>query len=366
MKVCVLSATLDFYGGAAQVVVEISNGLKALGHDVTLVTPAISPDVSTKLRNIEVVAQKNYISAGGMHKYLKEVLYFASCSSIIKRHDIIFCNNFPSNWACVLKKTIWMCNEPTSVEIRHKNKRGIKKLIANLVVGLDKLIVKRFLKSAIVADDYNYCRFLQLYGMQSIPIPYGINVDLFKFHKRRARDGKFNILQVGVVTPEKNQMRTLSALKAIRETGVDATVTFVGKKQADYWGILDKYILDNNLVPHVRWSDNLPPEAIRDFYINHDVLFHPVLDQGGWLSAFEAVATGIPVILSPEFTGATFARKNGLALVTNSFESAVEYVGDISDDELLRRSEWVIDNLRWRKFVTSVEKILSDVLNGTN
>jgi glycosyltransferase involved in cell wall biosynthesis len=103
-------------------------------------------------------------------------------------------------------------------------------------------------------------------------------------------------------------------------------------------------------------------------YSKTDVLIHPVKEQGGWLTPFEAISAGVPIIVSPELTCHQTIYENALGDVSKfyagSINSVYRYQGvDVFDrnQELCKR--WVKNNLTWDKFGESMVKYFQEIVN---
>ena len=340
-------------------VVKIANGLiEKYNYEVTLIVPNISNDVITFFNvNVRIISEKKAIGENGAIRYLREILFFYKKKSYIKRNEIILTNNFPSNWACIFGKGIWICNEPTIVEINYKKNNFFKKFIGFFILKIDKYIVKKYANIVFVADEYNKNRFINLYEKIPFINNYGINNnEIYKTRILERKKSEIKLIQVGVISEQKNQIQSLRSLKIIRESNINAKLIIVGpRSDARYFDLLLRNIKKNKLEKFVVWYENEPQEFIKKLLLESDIFLHPVKDQGGWLSVFEAIEIGVPVIVSKEFTGSDIILKNDLGMVTNIFDSRIiEYAVNLKTEDILKRRQWVKDNLSWNKFIANI------------
>lgn len=116
---------------------------------------------------------------------------------------------------------------------------------------------------------------------------------------------------------------------------------------------VDKFIHDNNLEGHVVFLGHVTRDELRYLYHNADVMLHPISSQGGWLSPFEMICAGKPVIVSKDLTAASIIEREQIGIVTDNY---VEALLDVYlNKEKYRRmssrgSEYVRAHLSWDRF----------------
>lgn len=354
-----VAPSFDFFGGAAVVFVKLANHLQHYGHEITVLTHNLSGDVISLLD-----VKKIIYSSSRPCGYLLKVFFITSKLYKIQHDfDVINIHNFPAVLGLIFSKkpALWMCNEPPSVELRYKTRAGFKKIIVSFLLIIDKFIVHRKVNKIVVADFFNKKRIESEYGKDSQVIPYGIDTEFYKY-QNKPKD-EFVILQVGVITPEKNQLETLKAFKSISDSIKNARLVFAGRPEESYYKVVLKEANDLGLFEKVIFLENQTPDSIKDLYYKSSLLIHPVKSQGGWLSAFEAISCGLPVITSEEFTAKDVISENSLAIVTEDYAQAIMEIwrNPIPNLELQRRSKWVKDNLSWDKFCNDFMSSLRNV-----
>jgi len=205
-------------------------------------------------------------------------------------------------------------------------------------------------------------------------IPYGIDHDYFAVddeklagYKEEARKRKyhFQILQVGTVTPLKNQMATLRVLRELKDWGIRAGVVFTGWIDWQYKKELDRYIARHKLEDNTLFLEQVDRHILRSLYYTSNILLHPIKDQGGWLSPFEAICCKLPVVTSVEFTASDIIMREKLGYVVND---PVDAILDImahppSGEELERKRQWIKDNLSWDRYCKGVLRVFKEVVS---
>ena len=335
MKVLIIHHDKGIMGGAEEVVTQLSNYLVSHGHGVELVFERTPWQLMRGVR------------------------------THIKWADIINVHNFPSTLASfpTRKPIVWMCNEPPELFTNLKRKP---------IEAFNRWWVRKSKMKVIVADEMQAIRFQGIYGAEPRVIPYGIDYKFWSQGRREKTEvlpgfpnRRLRLLQVGTITPYKNQIESICVLnELILEGDIDASLTLVGgfTDKKYYKEILDliNYIeSDERFKGRISLLGQQSKEAIRNLYMSHDVLLHPVDRQGGWLVPFEAMCAGIPVITTPSFTASDIIEDNKLGVVTNVLSCGVERA---LKEDFSHAGEWVKNNLTWKRFGESMVKVFEEAL----
>ena len=194
----------------------------------------------------------------------------------------------------------------------------------------EKYLVKNKIKNIVVSDKFNTERFHTIYGLRPTIINYGIDYDFFSGRGEGEQQeddsfaNKFVILHVGMITPFKNQMESLKALNATKNKIPESVLVFAGGGyDENYKKLIDAYIQDNNILDRVIFKGHINRSQLRSLYHRSNVMIHPIKAQGGWLSPFEMMRAGKPVIVSKEFTASYLVEKNRLAIITDNYDEAI-------------------------------------------
>lgn len=347
MNVLIAHPCKGFYGGAEEVVVQLGRYLHNNGHNVNYVFK----DYPQNDHWDKLVGTVEYNADDWYH-------FWKGTRDWLQRADVVSVHNAPAPLMTFPKKvpTVYMCNEPMELFSNWKRKP---------IEAFNRWWVKKSGMKVVVADTFNAGRFTKLYGVVPNIIPYGVDYNFWSKGTRR-KHKTFRMLQVGTITPYKNQEASLLALKSLLGAGVDATLTCIGGGNLKYLNYLqDKY---QSVIPDNRWfwpAQNTQLE-VRDAYYKHDILLHPVKSQGGWLVPFEALCAGLPIIVSEEFTGRDVILENRLGMIATDFTEMIKYAYDNYQETLqvaqIQR-EWVRDNLTWEKFGESMVKVMENAVN---
>ena len=365
MKVMIVNPSSYVYGGAEKVIVNLANYLSSHDIDNALLTTKINPIIESKLINTEILLyptkKEVHSDMRALHRGVKEHEH---------RFDIINPHNYPSEMSvCGCKKlVVWQCNEPI-LGLKNKYQSLSTKLSNFLNLTLDRTIIKNYVDEVIVADSFNANRFTKIYNKIPEIIHYGIDVDDFN-DNRSVNYESFNIIQVGMIQPFKNQLESLKILNELKNHVDDVKLTFIGWFLKDYKLILDKYIESNNLKESVTFINHTNNQIeMKKIYLSHDLLIHPIQSQGGWLTPFESLCTELPIIVSKEFTASDIIEQNNIGVVSD-LNNYVKDILEIYDNrkeayiKAKRGKVWVNENLSWNRYGERMLNVFNKVTNG--
>jgi glycosyltransferase involved in cell wall biosynthesis len=371
VKVLIVQPYMSVYGGAELVIVKLANYLTKKGIKNSILTLLLAPEIKQDLKGTtiflpeeKITEEKNFITTALMlRKYFNK---------ISKDFDIINIHNFPAELAVInsSKPVVWMCNEPPRMYF------GLSFLARNackIVEFLDKHILTKTISRVIVSDNFNARRFEKIYGIKPVINNYGVDYGFFsKGSAQRARKtfnltkNDFILLHVGMLTPFKNQMESVKTVERLKTRIPNVKLVLAGHGGNEYESVLRKYVHEKGLDNYVTFTGHLPRTLIRDLYKACDVALFPIKSQGGWLSPFEALCAGTPIIISSEMTPADIIKKKRLGTVTDDFANAVINAYENLEVYKKRAKEakvWVKKNLTWNRFCENMTKVFKDKLS---
>jgi glycosyltransferase involved in cell wall biosynthesis len=341
MKVLILHPKVPIYGGAERVIVKLCEYLSdhSIPHAVSM--PSIPDDMKADL-----------VKSG-----TPVMIGLPALMANVNNFDIINYHNFPATLLSMatMKPGVWYCNEPpelfTSL-IRKPFEWGNRNLIRNKI------------ENVIVADKFNARRFFDIYGVVPKIIPYGIDYEYFSQIEHNPDRQYFTVMQVGTISRYKNQAETIKAVADARKVIPNIRLWLIGNvSEPDYKVELENTIREYNLGGIVTWEPHVTREHLRSLYSKTHVLIHPVKEQGGWLSPFEAISAGCPVIVSNELTCSDMIDNNQLGLVARDYANALKLVYEYPSLNNSHAKYWVRDNLTWDNFGTSMIKYFEEILS---
>jgi glycosyltransferase involved in cell wall biosynthesis len=373
MRVLIVNPRFFVYGGAELLIVELCRHLARQNIEHALLTTAIIPEVAQALPKTRII-----LSPCGWNN-LK--IYFHLWRAV-RRHaaeyDLINVHNFPAEFSAFLRRqpVVWMCNEPELYlrKINTKTRRG--KMLGAPVFLFERWIVRNFINKTIVSDSFNARRFKSLYGIEPNVIHYGIDYEFFSVpdescvNRLKTQWGKrFVMLHVGIMTPLKNQLRSLQVLCEVKQRIPDCLLVLAGCWENAYKSLLDRFIAENQLAENVLFTGHIDRQSLKNYYHSCNVLLHPVSSQGGWLAPFEALCAGLPIVVAPEMTASDLITREHLGIVTGNYAEVVRniYEQPSSYQAMARHGkQWVRENLSWNKFCLGMLDVFNAALAGEN
>ena len=373
MKILIVHPTMNFYGGAEYLVVKLANFLTKNNIENTILTLEIAPEIKRELISTEIITIKEKSAIKKRLNLLQEIQLF---NRYIKLHeskfDVINVHNLPVEDAVLGVKApvVWMCNEPP--EIWDSKISLFKKILYRIYMVLDVFIVRYNIKNVVVADEFNKKRFINRYGIIPTIINYGVDYPFFsKDVKNEGKlrfnsDGHFIISQVGMITKMKNQIESIKAIENLIKYVPNIKLILAGNDEGEYADYIKNYVNKNGLKEYVDIIGHVSRDEIRALYTISDVIIFPIKSQGGWLSPFEALCAGKPIIVSNEMTASDIIKQNQLGTVTNNFRDVIYdiYQNPGKYNKIGKHGkEWVKTELSWDKFSSKMVDEFKKAIN---
>ncbi|WP_412851402.1 glycosyltransferase family 4 protein [Ectothiorhodospira shaposhnikovii] len=162
-----------------------------------------------------------------------------------------------------------------------------------------------------------------------IVVPYGVDLNRFSWVKRRERENQndpLRVLFVGRVSVMKGIPSLLHALSVLGPQKVQARLVGGSAIKAHR---IEEFRGVANFVGHV------PRSSILDHYRWADVLCFPSITEGSAAVTYEALATGLPVITTPNAGSIVRDGLDGFIVPIRSPEKLAEALQRYADDPAL-------------------------------
>jgi glycosyltransferase involved in cell wall biosynthesis len=144
---------------------------------------------------------------------------------------------------------------------------------------------------------YSLPKFIRrLFGKKIEIIYNGLNFKKIKFQNNLAYQKKIELVNVGRLIKEKDQLSLLKACLILKNEKVNFHLTICGG--GDLFYILDEYIKSNNLTNNVSLLGNTPRTDVFGFLKKADFYISTSITEGFGVSNVEAMAAGACVILT--------------------------------------------------------------------
>lgn len=259
---------------------------------------------------------------------------------------------------------------PYIVAVRNSDMNTFFKYMLHLR-GLGVEILKKSQRIVFLSETYkdellkNYIP-KELYECildKSVVIPNGIDEFwLNNKYKAMSLDAKedLNIVAVGTIEKNKNQLTTVNACKELISMGYDVNYTIVGR-------IIDEAIY-NKLIGEqfVNYIPNQPKEELLKLYRGNDIFIMPSINETFGLVYAEAMSQGLPIIYS---RGQGFDRQfedGEVGFPVNCFD-----VNEIKDkvievvenyDNISRKCVNSVDKFDWNAIAHEYTRIYSELV----
>jgi len=382
MKVLIVNRYMGIYGGAETVVRELAVNLKKMGVECLVITLNISDEVREKCGKLDIVTPEEKFAykfrSTGLISSLGIIREMVALRRMVKKYapgfDLINVHNFPADWvmAGLRKPVVWMCNEIPDFYNNPRPSLALR-LLRSAGIAADRFMVTRFIDTVCVADEFNAQKVFQRYGVPAKIVNYGIEYDFFsrkggsaEIVKKYGLEGNFFLLQVGMLSPEKDQLKSVMALDALKAEMPDIKLVLAGRPQEPYDGMVRDYAAKKGLERRVIFTGHIQKDEVRSLYQACGIALFPVKTQGGWLSPFEALSAGKPVITSLTMGASGIIKREDIGVVSDDLVSAIREVSNnyaFYQAMAERGRKWVKENLTWNLFSTKMLKIFEETVS---
>lgn len=182
--------------------------------------------------------------------------------------------------------------------------------------------------------------------------PLGVNSDEFRAPTHRREQKRQRILFVGTIGVRKGIARLL---EAIPKLDMPAELILAGPVEGSF-----KDILTTLSTKNVTFTGPIPRSRIAALYQNADIFCLPSVEEGFGMVALEAMASGLPVVVSDQVGAADAIMNgdNGFVFPADDTDALVETLSRLMRDPTLRHSigtkarDTVERHYGWDSYVT--------------
>lgn len=184
-------------------------------------------------------------------------------------------------------------------------RRGIKQRFFNWLV--DRHEVQKFImphECMTVLDNRTRDWAKDYFGARAVVVRSGLDINNFPFTARNGCASKrVRLLVAGIFFLHRRYEDVMSAMKLLVDQGYDATLSVVGNYTANYeyraYHKRLRQLAENlGLENRVTFYGEVSEDTLRHAYQDHDIYISPNHLQSWGLAVFEAMASGLPVIVS--------------------------------------------------------------------
>lgn len=383
MKVLIINRYMGLYGGAETVIKELGCHLNQRGVVNRILTLNISAEVRKICGSLDIVTPKEKFSyefrSSGFWSSVGIIREISALRQLARKHaggfDIINAHNFPADWVVkgLGKPVVWMCNEAPDFYNNPKLSFAMR-LLRSSGIAWDRHIVNRDIDAICAADEFNAEKVIKRYGRAPEIINYGVDYDFFSREESRDEavrkyglENSFVLLQSGMLSPEKNQLKSIQAFEAFKGIIPCLKLVLAGRPQSPYAEMLKRYIAEKDLNSDIIFTGHISKQEVRALYHICNIALFPVKAQGGWLAPFEALCAGKPIVTSTTMGAASLIKRENLGTVNDDLIESLrgiynEYNTYLTMAEKARA--WVKDNISWELFTKKMIKVFEKTLEG--
>ncbi len=182
---------------------------------------------------------------------------------------------------------------------------------------------------------------------QVVVVPHGV-APYFRPAERELPQQGY-LLTVGTLEPRKNYMRLLLALERAWERDRAPDWLLIARRGWDYEDFLNRMESSKHR-RRIRWIESLPDAELLRAYQGALAFVFPSMHEGFGLAVLEAMACGVPPVVSVKTSPAWVAGPSAMLVAPKDVESIAEGIERIVAEEAWRRQAGAVARQRARTF----------------
>jgi glycosyltransferase involved in cell wall biosynthesis len=343
------------YGGSNKAVYEESRALVREGVDVTVYTTNISKSGKLQVPLDTCIIKEGvkiyYYNIGIIRKwYFSSQLLFSLLNTIrnfdiVKIHGLYTFPSFISSFLCRSYRIPYIVTPFGSLNPYIRNKNKILKTI------YWNFIDKWSFNSAYFVHYISKDEMTQSHVPMHIKSPakifrYGIDLEEYSIfadksrfrHKHNQLLEKKIVLFLGRLSPEKGLDVLIPAFKQITNLEKNIQLVLIGPSTKDYEKQINDWITQLNLSQYVTIIGPLYGTDKLEAYADADIFVLPSYSEAMSMSSLEAMACGLPIIISNNTSICNEVREANAGIITNN---SIQEISDailflLKNEELAR------------------------------
>lgn len=341
-------------GGGANACYFLTKGFVEKGHEVTLVTANYQGMPESEIVNGVRVIRVNSKRAHKEHCSFKEMLSYLlkaypAANKLQKRENFDVCLVFfgiPSGpIGYMLKKKYKL---PYVIRFGGGDVPGFQERftkVYKIIAPAIKLIWKK--ADALIANSQGLKDMaLDFYNKKPFDvIPNGVDTEVF-YPSVKEESDEFKILFVSRLIERKGLQFIIPQLKKIQDS-TEKSVKLIVVGDGPYRETLERIAEENHVSDMVEFVGQKGKEEIVPFYQNADLFILPSSKEGMPNVVLEAMACGLPIIMTPCEGSAELICENGYKAERKEF---ADYIIKLIGDNEMRKEMSINSNKRVKNF----------------
>lgn len=273
--------------------------------------------------------------------------------------------------------SVWMMNDLTTKYgsfLRARELFEQKRLSLAMRIGyllFDTWERVRFIRAQdaiTVLDNHDQHLARRYLKREAIVVRSGVDISQFPFALHDAPLGRrVRILMVGIFFTHRRFEDAIEAIHKLTQSDVACTLTIIGDPTTDraYARAITNLMHTYHLDDLVTFRGRVDEKELLDAYANHDIFLFPSHLQSWGLAVFEAMASGLPVIVSKTVGASEVLTHEENALIVNpkSPDQIVNAIKRLMDDSRLyeqlsqKGRVFVEEYMSWERYAHTMYKI---------
>ncbi len=377
MKIAHIDLNLALESGDPRMAYRIARGLKNRGHDITIYTLSFDltcfPNLHEGLKIREIKTDLGE-SIEAQHQL---------AAAIDRDVDLVLCEDafrvgvFYRRHVNPSAKVVWIMNSPPFEFLLKQT--PLHTLGAWAKAQLSKWDTKKYMDEIdhIVVIDAKGIEYSDELNKPATIIPIGVDFQYF-YAPVKSRDisKSVQLLGVGNLSRYRRYEDFVKAVAILRKKGYDARALLICKDyyhNVSYRRQFEELIKREGVEKYIdRRYDGVNDEELLHAYHESDIYVFPNHVRIWGMAAFEAMAAGLPIIVSRVTTVAELLedKKNALFVDCLRPEQIADQAARIMGDaELYRRigkagQLFVKENLSWEQYVDKLEGVIKKIVKS--
>lgn len=369
MNIAIIVRRLNVKGGAQRQALSLAQELKNMGHGVALYTFFLDREKCfSDLLNGMVVFSSNEVDPKKLANLID------SKTDILNPHDqeaykvVYYFKKY-------VKKTpsVWMMNDIPSKnfgfwkesQFNPNLNRSLAKWVYHKLYDFWDL---RFIKAQdkiTVLDNWNKNLVKKYFKKDAVVVRSGLDINQFSFNEHfLSKDGKIKLLTTGIFFPHRRFEDLITTASLLQGNNFDVSLSIIGDYDShkNYYRALAEQARLLGIENRVKFLGKVSDEELINAYKTHDIFVFPNHLQTWGLAVFEAMACGIPVIVSRSSGASEVLTDKENAMLINpktpeeiknavlEFVSNPEFYSKISRNARI----FVEQDISWQKYAKSM------------
>lgn len=375
MKVAIILRKLNVKGGVQRHALYLARELKKLGHKVKLYALYYSREDCYQhlLEGLEVVANPDAKKLASLIDKETEILNPHDAAYKVAYYFKKSVRNVPSVWTMHdLPLRAWSRWQRENLDQEYRPSI-FRKIIFRLK---DNYEIARFIRpqNAVVVLDSRDKEWVKKYfKKEAVIIRNGLDSDYFFYKPRTAFAGGVpKLLMAGIFLPHRRFEDGIEAVRILGEKGCRVDLRIIGDYNNDkkYYDRILVLIKELGLMEQIRVLGRISEEELVNEYQRNDIFLFPNHLQSWGLAVFEAMACGLPVVVSRSAGASEVLADKESALLVNPKRPAeiADAVKELIDNQNLCQNlsqngrRFVEKNISWRIVAGKMSEVFQGIL----